>query len=80
MLRPVRRFFRTPKGLLTIVLAVLTALAAPSEGLRLVWPQLLGAVGVAVATDVVKASAQAYLNAVNRFLANGNGKKASVQM
>jgi Na+-translocating ferredoxin:NAD+ oxidoreductase RnfD subunit len=48
---PVRKFFRTPKGLLTIVLAVLTALAAPSEGLRLVWPPLISAVAVAAAID-----------------------------
>ena len=32
------RFFRTPKGLLIIVLAILVALAAPSEGITLVAP------------------------------------------
>jgi len=31
--------------------------------------------GKGAATDVVKASAQAYVNAVNRFLVNGNGGK-----
>lgn len=45
------RFFRTPKGLLLIVLAVLAALAAPFEGLRLVWPGLVAAVGVAALVD-----------------------------
>jgi Na+-translocating ferredoxin:NAD+ oxidoreductase RnfD subunit len=48
-----RKFFRTPKGLLTIVLMVLTALAAPVEGLRIVGPELLGAVGVAAAIDLL---------------------------
>jgi Na+-translocating ferredoxin:NAD+ oxidoreductase RnfD subunit len=48
-----RKFFRTPKGLLTIVLVMLTALAAPAEGLRIVWPELLGAVGAAAAIDVL---------------------------
>ena len=48
-----RKFFRTPKGLLTIVLVVLTALAAPVEGLRIVGPELLGAVGVAAAIDLL---------------------------
>ncbi len=48
----VRRFFRTPKGLLIIVLAVLTALAASVEGLALVAPGLIGAVAVAMLLDV----------------------------
>ena len=38
-----RRFFRTPKGLLIIVLLILTALAAPAEGWRLVAPNLAAA-------------------------------------
>src|SRR5512146_976116 len=49
----VRKFFKTPKGLLTIVLAGLTALAAPHEGLAHVLPGLAGAVLVAGALDVV---------------------------
>jgi Na+-translocating ferredoxin:NAD+ oxidoreductase RnfD subunit len=48
-----RKFFRTPKGLLTIVLVMLTAFAAPTEGLSLVGPELLGAVAVAAAIDLV---------------------------
>jgi Na+-translocating ferredoxin:NAD+ oxidoreductase RnfD subunit len=52
VLVPLRKFFRTPKGLLTIVLAILTAVAAPFEGLRLVWPPLAGAVGVAAIIDL----------------------------
>lgn len=48
-----RKFFRTPKGLLTIVLVVMTALAAPVESLRVVGPELLGAVGVAAAIDLL---------------------------
>ncbi len=51
--RGLRKFFRTPKGLLTIVLVVMTALAAPMEGLRVVGPELLGAVIVAAAIDAL---------------------------
>ena len=47
----VRRFFRTPKGLLILVLAPLTALAAVGEGVRLVAPGLLSAVAVAALID-----------------------------
>jgi enediyne biosynthesis protein E5 len=49
----VRRFFRTPKGLLTLVLLLLVAVAAPREGLQIVWPGLLSAVLVAGLLDVV---------------------------
>lgn len=48
-----RKFFRTPKGLLLLILAALTAAAAPQEGLRHVMPGLLGAVVVAAALDVI---------------------------
>jgi Na+-translocating ferredoxin:NAD+ oxidoreductase RnfD subunit len=41
MLRRVRRFFGTPKGLLIIILAIFIALAAPGQGLRAVMPGLL---------------------------------------
>lgn len=47
-----RRFFQTPKGLLTIVLVILVALAAPHEGMALVVPGLAAAVIVAAAMDV----------------------------
>jgi Na+-translocating ferredoxin:NAD+ oxidoreductase RnfD subunit len=49
----VRRFFATPKGLLTIALALLIAIAAPHEGLRLVLPELAAAVVAAGAIDAV---------------------------
>jgi Na+-translocating ferredoxin:NAD+ oxidoreductase RnfD subunit len=47
----VRRFFRTPKGLLIIVLAILTVLAAPGEGLSHVVPGLASAMLVAMLID-----------------------------
>jgi Na+-translocating ferredoxin:NAD+ oxidoreductase RnfD subunit len=46
------RFFRTPKGLLIIVLAILVALAAPHEGIGLVAPGVASAVIVAGLIDV----------------------------
>jgi Na+-translocating ferredoxin:NAD+ oxidoreductase RnfD subunit len=49
----VQRFFRTPKGLLLIVLVALTVLAAPTEGIRLVWPGLLSSVAAASLIDFV---------------------------
>jgi Na+-translocating ferredoxin:NAD+ oxidoreductase RnfD subunit len=45
------RFVRTPKGLLTIVLTIMAALAAAGEGVRLVAPGLISAVTVAAAID-----------------------------
>jgi Na+-translocating ferredoxin:NAD+ oxidoreductase RnfD subunit len=51
-LKAVRQFFRTPKGLLTIVLVILVALAAPKEGIALVAPGLLSAVIVAALVDL----------------------------
>lgn len=50
-LHALRRFFRTPKGLMLLVLFGLTALAAPREGLALVAPGLIAAVGGAMALD-----------------------------
>lgn len=44
MLRRAKAFFKTPKGLLTLILVLLTAIAAPHEGLRTVLPGLLSAV------------------------------------
>lgn len=49
---PAWRFFQTPKGLLTIVLALLVALAAPHEGIRLAAPGLAAAALVAAAIDL----------------------------
>jgi Na+-translocating ferredoxin:NAD+ oxidoreductase RnfD subunit len=48
-----RRFLRTPKGLLLIVLTILIAVAAPHEGLATVAPGLLGAMLSAAAIDAV---------------------------
>jgi len=47
------RFFRTPKGLLIVVLSILIAMAAPGEGIARVAPGLLSAVIVAAAIDVL---------------------------
>lgn len=49
----IRRFFRTPKGLLIIALAILVALAAPGEGIALVAPGLVSAVIVAGLVDAL---------------------------
>jgi len=48
-----RHFFKTPKGLLTIVLVILAAIAAPHEGVGTVAPGLLAAVMVSAALDLV---------------------------
>ena len=48
----IRHFFRTPKGLLTLVLFALLAIAAPHEGWRVVMPGLAGAVAIAGLLDV----------------------------
>ena len=45
------RFFRTPKGLLTIVLVVLAGVSAPAEGVRQVWPGLVAAAAAAMMAD-----------------------------
>ncbi len=49
----VSRFFRTPKGLLIIILMILIVMAAPSEGIARVAPGLVSAVAVAAAIDVL---------------------------
>jgi Na+-translocating ferredoxin:NAD+ oxidoreductase RnfD subunit len=51
--RSARRFFKTPKGLLTIVLTILIALAAPHEGIRMVAPGLATAVVAAGLVDLL---------------------------
>jgi Na+-translocating ferredoxin:NAD+ oxidoreductase RnfD subunit len=48
-----RRFFRSPKGLLLVVLAALLAIAVPVEGVRTVAPGLVAAVGLAAGIDVM---------------------------
>jgi Na+-translocating ferredoxin:NAD+ oxidoreductase RnfD subunit len=52
---PVRRFFRTPKGLLLLVLPLLATLAATNEGLRLALPEVIGAATGAALLDVALA-------------------------
>jgi Na+-translocating ferredoxin:NAD+ oxidoreductase RnfD subunit len=47
------RFFRTPKGLLIIILAILVALAAPHEGIGLVAPSVASAVIIAGLIDML---------------------------
>ena len=47
-----QRFFRTPKGLLLIVFAILLGIAVPAEGAGRVWPGLLSAAIAAMLIDV----------------------------
>jgi len=47
------RFFRTPKGVLTIVLGILLAWAVPAAGVRAVMPGLLVATAAAMLLDLV---------------------------
>jgi Na+-translocating ferredoxin:NAD+ oxidoreductase RnfD subunit len=51
--RSAKKFFKTPKGLLTIILVVPLALAAPHEGIRMVAPGLFGAVIAAGVVDLL---------------------------
>ena len=53
MRRRAKKFFKTPKGLLTIILVILAAIAAPGEGLRAVMPGLLSAAAAAGVVDTV---------------------------
>jgi Na+-translocating ferredoxin:NAD+ oxidoreductase RnfD subunit len=51
--RKAKRFFKTPKGLLTIILVLLAAMAAPSQGIRTVAPGLAAAIFAAGLVDVL---------------------------
>ncbi len=51
--RALWRFFKTPKGLLIIILTILIAIAAPVEGIRVVAPGLLSAVVIAGLVDAL---------------------------
>jgi Na+-translocating ferredoxin:NAD+ oxidoreductase RnfD subunit len=53
MRRRAKKFFKTPKGLLTLILVALAAIAAPGEGIRTVLPGLLGAIIAAGLVDTV---------------------------
>ena len=47
------RFFKTPKGQLTIILVIFIAMAAPHEGIRAVAPGLVSAVAAASLADAL---------------------------
>ena len=47
------RFFKTPKGLLTIILALLLAIAIPAAGIRVVAPDLVSACAIGALVDAV---------------------------
>ncbi|MDO8689557.1 MAG: RnfABCDGE type electron transport complex subunit D [Dehalococcoidia bacterium] len=49
---PIVRFFRTPKGVLLLVLALFALLAMPLQGVRQVAPGLLGATAAAALADI----------------------------
>ena len=51
--RRIRRFFKTPKGLLTLIFAIFIAIAAPGQGLRVVAPGLLAAMAAAGLVDTL---------------------------
>lgn len=53
MRRRAKKFIKTPKGLLTVILVLLAAIAAPGEGLRAVLPGLLSAVIASGLVDTV---------------------------
>ena len=50
MLRKAKTFFKTPKGLVTIILAILIAIAAPGQGFRRV---MIGLGGAVIASGLV---------------------------
>jgi hypothetical protein len=52
MWRSLGKFFKTPKGLLTLILVILAAMAAQREGLRAVLPGLLSAAIIAGVADM----------------------------
>jgi Na+-translocating ferredoxin:NAD+ oxidoreductase RnfD subunit len=53
MRRRATKFFKTPKGLLTLILVGLAAVAAPGEGLRVVLPGMAGAMVASGLVDMV---------------------------
>lgn len=53
MRRKLTRFFKTPKGLLTIVLTVLLVIAAPGQGITVLGPGLLSAAFAAGLVDAL---------------------------
>ena len=53
MRRNIKKFFKTPKGLLTIILVIFAAVAAPGEGVRAVAPGLVSATLAAGLVDAL---------------------------
>ncbi len=53
MRRKAKNFFKTPKGLLTIILVLLAAIAAPGQGLRFALPGMLAGVTSAGLIDAL---------------------------
>ncbi|MBZ5674797.1 MAG: RnfABCDGE type electron transport complex subunit D [Acidobacteriia bacterium] len=53
MLRKIRNFFKTPKGLVTIILVILIAMAAPGQGFRMVGAGLASATVAAGLVDLL---------------------------
>ena len=53
MRRRAKNFFKTPKGMLIIILVILVAMAAPGQGIRTVAPGLLGATFAAGLVDAL---------------------------
>lgn len=53
MRRKAKKFFQTPKGLLTLILTVLAVIAAPGQGLRTLMPGLAGAMLAAGLADAL---------------------------
>jgi len=53
MRRKAKKFFNTPKGMLTIILVLLAAVAAPGQGLRALLPGLVTAMLAAGAVDAL---------------------------
>src|SRR5579862_6440661 len=53
MRRKTKNFFKTPKGLLIIILVILVILAAPGQGIRVVIPGLVSATIAAGLVDLL---------------------------
>src|SRR5690242_10873556 len=53
MLRKAKKFFKTPKGLLILILSGLIALAAPGQGWGTVLPGVLSAVALSGVIDII---------------------------
>lgn len=52
MRRRAKNFFKTPKGMLTVILTILASTAAPGQGVRTVLPGMLASIAAAGLTDL----------------------------